>query len=107
MRNFRNIFGLEFQRNIFFFNSHKELKENGEWSIYTIGSIIWEILVYKYLYKEYIYIYINNYIGNYIRRYRQNDSTVLARIAIPDISYFPSIMVNISFLNINIFFIIK
>ena len=76
-RNFPNIFGSEPRPNVF--KSPTELNENGEWSMWTVGSIMLEILTYGRLYGE----DTNDYTGICARTYRQN---TLYRLANPGIS---------------------
>ena len=85
MRNFPNIFGSEPRPNVF--NSPKELNENGEWSMWTVGSIMLEILTYGRLYGE----DTNDYTGICARTCWQHSSNIPAkypffRLANPGIS---------------------
>ena len=76
MRNFPNIFGSEPQPNVF--NSRKELNENGEWSMWTVGNIILEILTYGRLYGEDTI----DYTVICARTYRQHSSNIPAKYPI-------------------------
>ena len=69
------------------FNSPKELNEHGEWSMWTVGSIMLEILTYMVAYtgkiRTTILAFVLEHTGNIARTYRQN---TLYRLANPGIS---------------------
>ena len=73
MGNFPNIFGSEPRPNVF--NSPKDLNENGQWSMWTVGSIKMLILTYGRLYGE----DTNDYTGICARTYRQDSSNIPAK----------------------------
>ena len=76
MGNFPNIFGSEPRPNVS--NSPKELNENEEWSMWTVGSIMLEIFTYGRLYGE----DTNDYTGICARTYWQHSSNILAKYPI-------------------------